>query len=54
VATIRHRWYGIVIAILFSTPFQAGEEVGWRGYPRYCLRTKSRGFAPWRSTFRRT
>jgi membrane protease YdiL (CAAX protease family) len=25
-------WYGIVIAIVLSTPFQAGEEIGWRGY----------------------
>jgi hypothetical protein len=23
----------IVVTILFSTPFQAGEEIGWRGYP---------------------
>jgi membrane protease YdiL (CAAX protease family) len=22
----------IIVAILFSTPFQAGEEIGWRGY----------------------
>jgi membrane protease YdiL (CAAX protease family) len=25
-------WYVIPLAILFSTPFQAGEEIGWRGY----------------------
>ena len=25
-------WYMIPLAIAFSTPFQAGEEVGWRGY----------------------
>ena len=25
-------WYVIVVAILFSTPVQAGEEIGWRGY----------------------
>ncbi len=25
-------WYLIPAAILFSTPFQAGEEIGWRGY----------------------
>lgn len=25
-------WYVIAVAILFSTPVQAGEEVGWRGY----------------------
>src|SRR6266581_3668284 len=25
-------WYIIVVAIAFSTPFQAGEEIGWRGY----------------------
>jgi CAAX protease family protein len=25
-------WYAIVLAIAFSTPFQAGEEIGWRGY----------------------
>jgi len=25
-------WYLIPFAIAFSTPFQAGEEIGWRGY----------------------
>jgi uncharacterized protein len=25
-------WYLIPAAIAFSTPFQAGEEIGWRGY----------------------
>src|SRR3989441_9175356 len=25
-------WYIIPLAIAFSTPFQAGEEIGWRGY----------------------
>lgn len=25
-------WYVVLAAIAFSTPFQAGEEVGWRGY----------------------
>ena len=25
-------WYLIPLAIAFSTPFQAGEEIGWRGY----------------------
>lgn len=25
-------WYMIPLAIAFSTPFQAGEEIGWRGY----------------------
>lgn len=25
-------WYIIVLAILISTPVQAGEEIGWRGY----------------------
>ena len=25
-------WYVIPLAIAFSTPFQAGEEIGWRGY----------------------
>ena len=33
-------WYVMVAAILTSTPFQAGEEVGWRGYalPRLTAR----------------
>ena len=25
-------WYLIIAAIVFSTPFQAGEEIGWRGF----------------------
>ena len=25
-------WYVMIVAIIFSTPVQAGEEVGWRGY----------------------
>jgi membrane protease YdiL (CAAX protease family) len=25
-------WYLIPFAVAFSTPFQAGEEIGWRGY----------------------
>ena len=25
-------WYLIVLAVLVSTPVQAGEEIGWRGY----------------------
>lgn len=25
-------WYVIPLAVAFSTPFQAGEEIGWRGY----------------------
>src|SRR5215510_12058837 len=33
-------WYVIIAAIVFSTPFQAGEEIGWRGYalPRLAQR----------------
>lgn len=25
-------WYIIIVAIVISTPLQAGEEIGWRGY----------------------
>ena len=25
-------WYIMVVAIIFSTPVQAGEEIGWRGF----------------------
>ncbi|HEY6253264.1 MAG TPA: CPBP family intramembrane glutamic endopeptidase [Candidatus Angelobacter sp.] len=25
-------WYLMLAAFIFSTPFQAGEEIGWRGY----------------------
>lgn len=33
-------WYAILAAIAVSTPFQAGEEIGWRGYalPRLAAR----------------
>jgi hypothetical protein len=25
-------WFGIAVALVLSTPLQAGEEVGWRGH----------------------
>jgi membrane protease YdiL (CAAX protease family) len=28
----RDAWYIMLVAMVFSTPVQAGEEIGWRGY----------------------
>jgi uncharacterized protein len=38
-------WYVIVAAIVISTPFQSGEEIGWRGYALPRLAATRLGYA---------